>query len=92
LFDVVIIKRGPAKWELQVSNRQENILIHGWENAVAPPSIGAIARRFCYWPEAGIYEFETARGAIPLAICLVGLRLRGLIGNGLRGDLLGLQR
>jgi hypothetical protein len=26
------MKRGPAKWEWQVSNRQETILIHGWEN------------------------------------------------------------
>jgi hypothetical protein len=32
MFDVVIIKRGPLKWEWQVCDREGTILMRGWEH------------------------------------------------------------
>ena len=32
MFDVVIIKRGPMKWEWQVCDRAGRVLIRGWEH------------------------------------------------------------
>jgi hypothetical protein len=32
MFDVVIIRRGPLKWEWQVCDRAGRILMRGWEH------------------------------------------------------------
>jgi hypothetical protein len=50
MFEVVIIKRSPMKWEWHVCDRNGNTIMQGGSTLAGPPDTRATARYSCFWP------------------------------------------